>query len=267
MRSWNLSAKRGRLYMATSQLYGDAIFEGSNASLVDRKDVFGNPVKRLIIEGTAIQCDIPGINNRSYPKRIIEREMKRLLKDYVVLGRLGASLNHPRLGADGTAKDYPIFEMDLMSICALIEDLYMEGNDLKVRMVVMEETKAGRQLAALIRGGYHPGFSLRGAGSTINVGDHEEIADDYTMITIDVVGNPSFGQPAIFTARQESVSANGVAIVESVNGPRPLVESVTDVMARYGKEIRHNYANLVTGFGRYSRDGVVSALRGFGTWN
>ena len=253
--------------MATNQLYGDAIFEGSHSEFVDRKDVFGNPVKRLIIEGTAIQCDIPGINNRAYPRRIIEREMNRLNKEMVRMGRLAASMNHPRLDSTGSAKDYPIFEMDLHSICALVEEMHMEGNDLKVRMVVMEETRDGKQLAGLIRGGYHPGFSLRGAGSTINVGDHEEIADDYTMITIDVVGNPSFGQPAIFTARQEGVEQNGTAIVESANGPRPLVESVTEVMARYGNEIRHNYDNLVTGFGRYDRDGLVSALRGFGSWN
>lgn len=253
--------------MATNQIYGDAIFEGSSAAMVDRKDVFGNSVKRLIIEGTAIQCDIPGINNRAYPKRIIEREMNRLNRDMVRMGRLAASMNHPRLDATGNAKDYPIFEMDLHSICALVEEMHMDGNDLKVRMVVMEETRDGKQLAGLIRGGFHPGFSLRGAGSTINVGDHEEIADDYTMITIDVVGNPSFGQPAIFTARQESVENTGSALVESVNGPRPLVESVTDIMDRYGKEIRNNYANLVEGFGIYNKSGLISALRGFDPWN
>ena len=254
--------------MATNQIYGDAIFEGSTVSLVDRKDMFGNNVKRLIIEGTAIKCDVPGINNRAYPQRIIEREANRLVKDFVVKGRLAASLNHPRLGPDGTAKDYPIFEMDLMSICALVEDLHMEGNVLKVRMVVMEETVAGKQLAALIRGGYHPGFSLRGAGSTINMGEHEEIADDYTMITIDVVGNPSFGQDAIFTARQESAEAAGkTALTESVTGPRVLVESVTDVMNRYGQEIKNHYANIQVGFDRYDKNGLISALRGFDTWN
>jgi hypothetical protein len=249
--------------MATNQLYGDAIFEGSTVSLVERKDMFGNNVKRLIIEGTAIKCNVPGINNRAYPKPIIEREANRLVKDFVMKGRLAASLNHPRLGPDGTAKDYPIFEMDLMSICALIEDLHMEGDLLKVRMVVMEETVAGKQLAALIRGGYHPGFSLRGAGSTINMGEHEEIADDYTMITIDVVGNPSFGQDAIFTARQESAEGKAKALTESVAGPRPLVESVTDIMNRYGAEIAHHYATISVGGGLYDKNGLISALRGF----
>ena len=251
--------------MAT-ELYGDWIFEGSTSALVERKDVFGEPVKRLIIEGTAIRCDVPGINNRSYPRRIIEREANRLVKDFVRYGRLAASMNHPRLNSEGEAKDYPIFEMDLHSICALVEDLHMEGNDLKVRMVVREETRDGHQLGALIRGGYHPGFSLRGAGSTISLGDHEEIADDYTMITIDVVGNPSFGQPAIFNARTEGVAKKGSALVESVGGPRPLVESVESVMHRYGQEIANCYANCKVGYGLYNRDALISALRGL-EWN
>ena len=74
--------------MATNQLYGDAIFEGSTVSLVDRKDMFGNNVKRLIIEGTAIKCNVPGINNRAYPQQTIKREADRLMKDFVMKGRL-----------------------------------------------------------------------------------------------------------------------------------------------------------------------------------
>ena len=174
-------------------LVGDIFLEGVKAQLLDRTDEFGVGVKRLVIEGIGIVCDIPGINNRSYPRRIIEREMKRLMAEMVSRGRLAAELNHPRLDVNGDAKDYPIFEMNLEKVCALIEDLHMEGDKLMVRMVVLEETPAGKTLAGLIRGGYHPGFSLRGAGSTVPAGDHEEIGDDYTMITIDVVGNPSFG--------------------------------------------------------------------------
>ena len=120
----------------------------------------------------------------------------------------------------------------------------------------------------MIRGGYHPGFSLRGAGSTINMGEHEEISDDYTMITIDVVGNPSFGQDAIFTARQESAEASGKApLTEAVTRPRPLVESVTDIMNRYGQEIEHHYKNIRLGLGLYDKTGLISALRGFNPCN
>lgn len=244
-------------------LVGDIFLEGVKAQLLDRTDEFGVGVKRLVIEGIGIVCDIPGINNRSYPRRIIEREMKRLMAEMVSRGRLAAELNHPRLDVNGDAKDYPIFEMNLEKVCALIEDLHMEGDKLMVRMVVLEETPAGKTLAGLIRGGYHPGFSLRGAGSTVPAGDHEEIGDDYTMITIDVVGNPSFGQDAIFNSRTESVSAKAKPLTESVSkaAPRPLVESIESVMGRYGRAIARGYGNLEECYGVYNKNALISALR------
>ena len=97
-------------------LVGDIFLEGVKAQLLDRTDEFGVGVKRLVIEGIGIVCDIPGINNRSYPRRIIEREMKRLMAEMVSRGRLAAELNHPRLDVNGDAKDYPIFEMNLEKV-------------------------------------------------------------------------------------------------------------------------------------------------------
>ena len=61
-------------------LVGDVFLEGVTAKMMDRKDEFGVGVKRLVIEGIGIVCDIPGINNRAYPLRIISREAERLMK-------------------------------------------------------------------------------------------------------------------------------------------------------------------------------------------
>lgn len=243
--------------MAYGQICGDSIMEAST-KVVERTDIFGDRKKRLIIEGVGIQCNVPGINNRSYPKAIIEREMNRLNRDMVAYGRLAGELNHPRLDSQGEAKDYPIFEMNLYKACALVEDMHMEGDNLMVRMLVMEGTQGGDQLAALIRNGYHPGFSLRGAGSTINVGDHEEIADDYTMITIDVVGNPSFGQAAIFNSRTESVSTapkSGKVLVESVTNPA-LISQINN----YSKEVAMYNNNLMCGHNTFNKTALISAM-------
>lgn len=242
--------------MVYGQICGDSIMEAST-KVVERTDIFGAKAKRLIIEGVGIQCDVPGINNRSYPKAIIEREINRLNRDMVAYGRLAGELNHPRLDSQGEAKDYPIFEMNLYKACALVEDMHMEGNNLMVRMLVMEGTQGGDQLAALIRNGYHPGFSLRGAGSTINVGDHEEIADDYTMITIDVVGNPSFGQVAIFNSRTESVASrpNGKVLVESVTNP-----AVISRINNYSQEVAMYSNRLLTGYNTFDKKALISAM-------
>lgn len=213
--------------MAGKSLIGSPIFEGSNAYEEERTGLDGKPVKRLIIEGTAIVCDIAGINGREYPTSIMSREVDRLNREFVPYGRLAAELNHPRLDPEGNSRDYPIFEMDLSKTCAVVEELRMDGNKMYCKMVVAEETDAGRNLAGLIRAGYHPGYSLRGAGDTRPKGDHEVITDDYTMITIDVVGNPSFGKAAIFQSHTEAAATpmNAKALTESINMIRAEVAS------------------------------------------
>ena len=83
------------------------------------------------------------------------------------------------------------------------------------------------------------------------------------MITIDVVGNPSFGQDAIFNSRTESVSAKAKPLTESVSNvaPRPLVESIESVMGRYGRAIARGYGNLEECYGVYNKNALISALR------
>jgi len=188
----------------------------------DRIGLDGKPVKRLIIEGYALVCDISGINGREYPRDIIAREVERLNREAVPYGRLAAELNHPRLDPDGNSRDYPICELDLSKMCAVVEELRMEGNKVYCRMVVAEDMDAGHNLAGALKAGYHPGYSIRGAGDTIPKGDHEVITDNYTLITIDVVGNPSFGKSAIVNSRYESqaMPKNMKALTESANNLR-----------------------------------------------
>lgn len=241
---------RSNMASGKKHLCSEPLLEGSKVYEANRIGLDGSSVKRLIIEGCAIVCDTPGINGRSYPTRIMAREVNRLMKESVPYGRLAAELNHPRLTDEGVSKDYPIFEMNLSKTCAVVEELRMDGNKMYCRMVVAEGTPAGDTLAALIRTGYRPGYSLRGAGDTRREGDHEVITDDYTMITIDVVGNPSFGKSAIFDSHVESVDmkVNPPALVESING--------------YRREVAHNFGGPVcTGFGKYNREALLEGIR------
>jgi hypothetical protein len=233
-------------------IFETPVFEGSTSHIAQRIGLDGKPVQRLIIEGTAIVCGVVGINGRDYPLPIISREVDRLNRDYVAFGRLAAELNHPRLDEKGKPRDYSIFEMNLKKTCAVIEDLHMEGDRLKCRMVVAEDTDAGHDLAGLIKIGYHPGYSLRGAGDTIKMKDpitretFERLDDNYTMITVDVVGNPSFGKSAIFNARRESVEKPVQVLTESVNSLR--------------REVAYNRALISTGYRSFDRESLISYL-------
>lgn len=235
------------------EIIGVPNFDDSKVSVAERTDVFGNKVKRLILEGTAIVCDEPGINGRSYPRSIIAREVEKLNRTKIRLGRLAAELNHPRVDIEGNPKDYPIFEMNLWKTCAVIEELRMDGKNLYCRMVVAEDTDAGRNLAGLIKAGYTPGYSLRGAGDTIKLPTgYEEIDPDYTLITVDVVGNPSFDNKALITSHFESDA-----------GKRKSHKILTECIERYGKEIvlNRNIDFRTDRFHVYNRDALLNYLR------
>lgn len=218
----------------------------SSVRIEERVGLDGKPVKRLIIEGYAIVCDISGINGREYPRSIIAREVDRLNREAVPFGRLAAELNHPRLDPEGNSRDYPICEMDLSKLCAVVEELRMEGNKVFCRMVVAEDTDAGHNLAGAIKAGYRPGYSIRGAGDTIPKGDHEVVTDNYTLITIDVVGNPSFGKAAIVTSH-----------VESAGDKAGRVKAITESINMLGKEVAHNRQLRDLGYRQYDLDAFV----------
>ena len=182
-------------------------------------DLSGKPTKRLKIDGTAIVCDIAGINGRSYPKKVLEPEVKRFNEKFIKKGRGVAELNHPRLTSDGDGKDYSVFEINLMKACAVVEELYFKGTDLYCKMAVVDDHPAGEALKALIKAGYVPGYSLRGAGSVKDTGKgFYEVTDDYRLITIDVVGNPSFDDKALISSMYESIKGNKIqALTEAVS--------------------------------------------------
>ena len=239
----------------SNELIGIPNFSDSKVYVGERKDIFGNTVKRLILEGSAIVCDEPGINGRSYPIEIISREVAKLNRTKVSKGRLAGELNHPRIDSEANPKDYPIFEMNLSKTCALIEELRMDGKNLYCRMVVAEDTDAGRNLAGMIKIGYVPGYSLRGAGSTIPCGNYEEITNDYIMITVDVVGNPSFDDKALITSHYESTEGKRMphkALVECINN--------------YGREIvlNRNIDFRTDHYKRYNAGSLVNYFRSRG---
>lgn len=194
----------------------------------------GEKRKVLKLEGTAIVCDIPGINNRLYPSDIIGRESGKFKKNRILQGRSGSELNHPRIDKAGNGKDQSIYEINLERVCALIEKLDMRGNKLDIKARITKSangnlTTAGDILANLIEHGMRPGCSLRGAGSGY---DHPNgytvVAEDYDMITVDIVGNPSFDKDAMLDVVYESAT-KGMIMMESVGNPanKAIIESAT----------------------------------------
>lgn len=190
----------------------DAVYENDT-------NLAGKKIKRLKIYGTAVVCDRPGINGRSYPLDIMKREAHRYTEKFIKGGRSSSELNHPRLNEKGEGKDYSVFEINLTKVCCLIESLKFQGKNMLIKMRVVEEHPAGQMLKALIDAGLRPGVSLRGAGSVIETPQgYYEVTDDYRLITVDVVGNPSFDDDAMMDSMYESIKGGKVQILtESMN--------------------------------------------------
>lgn len=216
-------------------------------------NLHGDKVKVLKLFGTAVVCDKPGINGRSYPIRIMKREAKKYMDKYVKLGRSFSELNHPRLNEKGEGKDYSVFEINLSKACALIEELKFEGNRMLIKLRVIEKHPAGEMLKALVDAGLRPGVSLRGAGSVSK--NHKgilEVTEDYRLITVDVVGNPSFDDDAIMDSIYESIKTGKIQV---------LTEAIDIASKEFVQNVEKN--NLFCGRKSLDKGALINLMESF----
>jgi len=134
-----------------------------------------NAPKHLYIEGIFMQTERKNRNGRIYPRPIMEKEVKRYIKEQVKTNRALGELEHPKT---------PKINLDRVS--HRITDLWMEGNDVYGRARVLD-TPMGNVVRGLIEGGTRLGVSSRALGSVKN----EFVQDDFRLITVDCVADPS----------------------------------------------------------------------------
>jgi hypothetical protein len=135
--------------------------------------------KTYYIEGIFAQADKPNRNGRVYPKHIMENALNKFMP--LVSGkRAMGELNHP---------NGPTINLDRVS--HLIENMRWDGNNIMGRAKILD-TPMGKIAEGLLSGGAQLGVSTRGLGSlkTLNTGINE-VQSDYTMNTVDIVGDPS----------------------------------------------------------------------------
>jgi len=143
---------------------------------------------RIILTGIMSRSDTPNQNKRIYPRRILEREVNKLLpliKDGQVVGEI----DHPSNSV-----------VEFKNASHKIIDLFWEGNDLLGKIQIIRDHPAGQKILALIKEDVKIGISSRALGSTescklhqeySNYEDAEVVGEDLVMITFDLVSNPS----------------------------------------------------------------------------
>lgn len=137
--------------------------------------------KQYFIEGIFMQADIANRNGRMYRSEILEREVSRYNKDYVMESRAFGELGHPQ---------GPNINLERTAI--LIKSLVKEGSNFIGKAKVLD-TPYGNIVRNLMSEGAKLGVSSRGMGSLApNKEGINEVQDDFHLATAaDVVADPS----------------------------------------------------------------------------
>jgi hypothetical protein len=130
----------------------------------------------------------PNRNGRFYPEKILKREAD---KDKVAIakGLSTSELNHPESSL-----------IDLDRVSHIITDIWWDKNILMGKLKLLTTpgfhergivSSKGDVAANLMRQGVTLGISSRGVGSLKNVGERNEVQDDFELICFDLVSSPS----------------------------------------------------------------------------
>jgi len=153
--------------------------------------------KKLFAEGKIGQCDVPTANGRVYTRPVMEREISRL-QEKIKTGSLLGNVDHP---GDGKGR--------IMDAGHIVRGLWMEKDgSVHGKFEIVEESDAGRNLAAFLRRGASIGMSSRGLGSThTNESGQEVVGEDFKLSSYDFVCDPavSSAYPQFFTEDKDVV--------------------------------------------------------------
>ena len=145
--------------------------------LVESKE---NGKKDYFIEGVFMQADIKNRNGIVYPKEIMDKEVKRYIKEFVNEQRAFGELGHP---------EGPTINLDKVS--HMITELNEDGANWVGKAKILS-TPNGEIVKNLIDDGAKLGVSSRGLGSLEQKSDAQYVKSDFQLATAgDIVADPS----------------------------------------------------------------------------
>lgn len=136
--------------------------------------------KSMFIRGIFAQAELKNRNNRIYPRDIMESAVSSYKKGFVDTRRALGELSHP--------DNRPTVKPELA--CHLITELHMDGNNVIGKAKVLN-TPQGQIVKGLLEGGVQLGVSTRGLGSIKEHAGTIYVQNDFAMMAVDVVSDPS----------------------------------------------------------------------------
>ena len=148
------------------------------------RDLLNESEKRALTEGFLVfpaklqQCNVRNGNGRTYPRDVLEREVKnyqKLIRENRALGEC----DHP----DDSV-------INLKNASHIVTDIWWDGRDVMGKVRVLN-TPSGNILKALVDSGVKLGISSRGLGSVKESRGSTLVEDDFQLICFDFVSEPS----------------------------------------------------------------------------
>lgn len=172
--------------------------------------------KDYFIEGIFMQSEIKNRNGRVYPKDVMEKEVKRYVKEFVEKGRAFGELGHP---------DGPTINLDKVS--HLITKLEADGNNYVGRAKILS-TPNGQIVRNLIDDGAKLGVSSRGLGSLEQKNGAQYVKSDFQLATAgDIVADPSAPEAFVEGIMEgvEWIYENGILKAREIEEMRETIKS------------------------------------------
>lgn len=135
--------------------------------------------KNYFIEGVFMESEQKNKNGRVYPQPIMEKEINRYIREYVVTSRAIGELGHP----EGPT-------VNLERAAHMIKELHFDGTQICGRAKILD-TPYGRIVKNLMDEGAKLGVSSRGMGSLIEKNGYQEVQEDFMLAAVDIVADPS----------------------------------------------------------------------------
>ena len=136
--------------------------------------------KEYFIEGIFMQANKANRNGRIYPTEVLEKEVIRYNKEYIMRNRAFGELGHPQ----GPS-------INLERVSRMIKELYQDGDNFIGKAKIMD-SPYGNIVKNLIKEGASLGVSSRGMGSLKSRNGINEVQKDFYLATAaDIVADPS----------------------------------------------------------------------------
>lgn len=143
-------------------------------SLIESKEGF------MMMRGEFGKADVPTENKRTYPRKIWEREIKKI-QPAISQGKVFGHLDHPESG-----------KSSLHEVSHIITKLEMDQDGRILGEARILKNRHGDQLKSILEAGGAVGVSSRGLGSTMMGEDGNEIVgEDFEYFTHDLVLDPA----------------------------------------------------------------------------